>query len=263
MADRNTINSLKKLIKKQIAEVKSEKPKSMHQMAVEIAKTASNSLTALEALKNKAQMPSQKADSAIQIHIDAIERILHDCVASPLSYLDSTPDDIVSKRHADLADREAKLVDHNLQPTEVHEAWGSMDRNGNETWHDDIDDDDMYSFEKEYNVCDKCGKYPCECTLKLCSRCNNSPCVCGRRTPDGGWETPAQQMAAARVTRETKEKKSNDGQNPNMLSNPTHCDTCGDTYDKKIQPECPTCTKVDMKEWTNKLRSLKNGRTKK
>lgn len=175
MADQKTIESLKKLIRKQIAEVKdAESPKSMHEMGVALTKAASASLKTLEGLKVRAKMPSQKAQMAIDMHIEALEQLFNDMWQSPLNYLDKSPDEVVTQRRGDLEDRETSLVDHAVQ--------------------------------------------------------------------------------------EASEKDCDSGQNPNLLRNPTHCDTCGATYDKVEHAECPTCCEGKVSEWINKLRSFKNSR---
>jgi hypothetical protein len=109
MTDQKTINSLKNLIRKQIAEVKGDKPKNMYQTAAEITKTAAAGIAAVQALKSKVQMPSAKAMEAIGAHVDALEKILHDCLATPLAYLDVTPEEVVDKRRSDLDARASAL----------------------------------------------------------------------------------------------------------------------------------------------------------
>jgi predicted Zn-ribbon and HTH transcriptional regulator len=146
----------------------------MHEMGVALTKAASASLKTLEGLKAKSKMPSQKAQAAIDMHIDALEQIFNDMWQSPLSYLDNTPDEVVTQRRSNLDDRESSLVDHNVQ--------------------------------------------------------------------------------------EASDKDCDSGQNPNFLRNPTHCDTCGATYDKVDHSECPSCCEAKMDEWVNKLRSLKKDR---
>lgn len=161
------IDTLKKLIRKQIAEASEgeapEKPRNMHEQAVELAKAASASLKALQNVKAKAKgLPSSKASAAVSMHLDALEQALNDMWQSPLSYLDSTPDEVVAQRRADLRDRETSIMDH-----------------------------------------------------------------------DGHEEKTGQ-----------------------VLSEPTHCGICGATYDKKVRPDCPTCSE-QVSEWSNKLRAKK------
>lgn len=131
MTDQKTIDSLKHLIRKQIAEAGEgvESPKSMHEMGVALGKAASASLKALEGLKHKAQMPSRKASAAIALHLDALEGLFNDMWQSPLSYLDSTPEEVVANRRADLDGRgppsdkptshghDSALIDHAVQET--------------------------------------------------------------------------------------------------------------------------------------------------
>jgi len=111
MNDQGKIDALKQLIRKQIAEVKDDKPVSMHEAGVALAKAASASLKALDALKNKAKMPSRKAEAAIEIHLGALEELFNHMWQFPLDYLDSTPDEVVDQRRAALDDREASLMD--------------------------------------------------------------------------------------------------------------------------------------------------------
>ncbi len=131
MTDQKTIDSLKHLIRKQIAEASEgvESPKSMHEMGVALGKAASASLKALEGLKQKAQMPSRKASAAISMHLNALEGLFNDMWQSPLSYLDSTPEEVVANRRADLDGRgppsskpssgghDSALIDHTVQET--------------------------------------------------------------------------------------------------------------------------------------------------
>lgn len=106
MTDQKTIDSLKQLIRKQIAEVKEgESPKNMHEMVALLTKAASTGLKAMEGLKSKVKMPSQKATAAIALHLDALESILNDMWQSPMSYLDTHPDDVVAQRRSDLDNR--------------------------------------------------------------------------------------------------------------------------------------------------------------
>lgn len=127
MDDQKTIDVLKKLIRKQIAESVPEgapaKQKSMHEMAVDLAKAASNGIKALSALKNKAEdMPSSKAKTAVTMHIDALEEILNNMWQTPLDFLDSTPEDVVTKRRNDLDTRSASHDMADRKPVMDHEV---------------------------------------------------------------------------------------------------------------------------------------------
>ncbi len=143
MTDQKTIDSLKQMIRKQIAEVKEgESPKSMHEMGVALTKAASTCLKVVETLKSKADLPSRKAAAAVSMHIDALERLFNDMWQSPLSYLDSTPEEVVANRRADLdsrgpsptgappthGSRDSALIDHTVQETAKTAAVAGTER---------------------------------------------------------------------------------------------------------------------------------------
>lgn len=221
MADQKTIEALKRVIRKQIAEVKNgESPKSMHEMAVELAKTASAGLKSIEALKSKVKLPSGRAQNAVDMHISALEKLFNDMWQTPLSYLDNTPDDVVSKRRSDLDDREASLVDHNVQ--------------------------------------ESVGR--CNCENSMCKSHEAAACPMPAGSRRAMYVGSLCDECAANMPAEYMLESSKDdspGQNPNLLTNPVHCDTCGATYDTKIHVDCPTCCNSDVREWANKLRSTK------
>lgn len=194
MTDQKTIDSLKQLIRKQIAEAnEGESPKSMHEMGVALTKAASACLKVVENLKSKADLPSRKAAAAVSMHIDALEKLFNDMWQTPLSYLDSTPDDVVAQRRADLDGR---------GPT------------------------------------------------------NPGP----RPSPTG----PRDSALVDHTVQETAKTAEVAG-TERVLSDPTSCATCGASWDKMVQPECPQCAKASAKaknenvrRWASKLRSTKS-----
>jgi hypothetical protein len=119
MKDQNTIETLKKMIRKQISETKDEKPKSMHEMALALTKAASDCLKIMHTLKSKSDMPSVKARGAVAMHIDALEQLFNDMWQSPLSYLDNTPDDVVAQRRSDLDGRASELDRLGMEPSQL------------------------------------------------------------------------------------------------------------------------------------------------
>ena len=126
MKDSKDVQLLKKLIKKQIAEAKEDRQMSMHEAGVALAKAASASLKALETLKSKSKMPSHKAQSAIDIHIMALEELFNHMWQMPLDYLDATPDEVVGQRKKELADRENSLMDGMHESVSNEEIPGAL-----------------------------------------------------------------------------------------------------------------------------------------
>lgn len=221
--DKKTLDILKNVIRKQISEVKdSESPRSMHEMGVALTKAASSSLKTLEALRSKAKMPSKKAQEIIDRHIIALEQIFNDMWQSPLSYLDATPEDVVSKRRSDLDNRESSLIDHAIQE----------------------------------------GAIPCGCANDACEdmgfhmagSCKN-PIGRKKSSSIGSICDKCAMLMPLGFVKESSKENTEHGNNPNLLSHPTHCDTCGSTFDAKLHKECPSCCNSDVKE---SLRRLKN-----
>lgn len=236
MKDQKTIDSLKSLIRKQISEVKADKPKSMYQTAAEITKTAAAGIAAVQALKTKVQMPSAKAMEAIDAHVQALEKILHDCLATPLAYLDVTPEEVVGQRRNDLDARAASLEPGN-SPKKEEPAL------------------------VDHALQENQGRCNCENTV-----CKHPPAGC--QTPAGSRKAmyigAICDGCAAVMPAEYMQENSSAvpvKQTTRPLSSPTSCRVCGSSYDKTIHPDCPTCAEAEenasVQQWIDKLRKIK------
>ena len=82
-----------------------QKRKAVHAIIVDITKAGSDGMKAMKSVRAK-KMPTAKATSAVQTHIDALRAIYADMLRNPTNYLDRDPKSVVDSRMNDLDDRD-------------------------------------------------------------------------------------------------------------------------------------------------------------
>ena len=85
-----------------------KKPTTLHQVVVEITKTASAGLTALDSLKKK-KMPTKKSRQAFDEMVSSLDALFQDMLKRPIDYLDKKPKQMVDDRVEELDSKQEKL----------------------------------------------------------------------------------------------------------------------------------------------------------
>lgn len=88
-----------------------QKPKkqlSVHELVIEITKSAGANIKSVEALKKKS-MPTKKSQDLFLQAVDALETLCYDMLEHPMEFLDNHPNDVVDI-HKKMLDKKEKSL---------------------------------------------------------------------------------------------------------------------------------------------------------
>ena len=92
----------------QVVQQKPKKPLSVHELVIEITKSAGANIKSVEALKKKT-MPTKKSQELFLQAVDALETLCYDMLEYPMEFLDNHPDDVVDI-HKKMLDKKEKSL---------------------------------------------------------------------------------------------------------------------------------------------------------